>query len=799
MMTTTDQVENLKTNLLPLPKADDPTSPRIPFRTSYLLTREQEDAMIEHAVKRMAQIETQLGKDGESGGSSGAGNEVGNTRDAGGSGARQWDGKGYNPESFLGKRERLTQRYYSHVEDRALAGTVYEHSNLTLSLSQRITRQSIARTISFFCGQPDDVDWFSTEAVGVEDEAISDKIKKHSRWKVNQCQVKHRFIDWIEFARVRGEAVIKITHQKRGQIYKRTASILVAPKDAPEARRAREAGMQPGADGAVAMLDAHGDYIVQGDAFIDELAPLPVPAPVAVPEIGNTGEVSPQIAPIPTDSQVPEERPMPAPEMLAQSINEMASAPTGRKILKRDGVTVMPETPVWQEQVITRELITFEGPDAEMVDYRDFYFPINARDVQSADLVAHTYEKPLMDVVKMFRGQMGEGDAAIASLERAVERLSELAGSNHPAQSAAGQPRLDFQEENTDAARANPNCSLAEVFLTYDADGDGLMEEIFLLLDRTHKAPIYYEYLANVTVRGARPFYVIRPRAVDGRLYGMGDMEFFDPEQEFLDLQINRHNFRDSKAGTISFWDPSLTLEGDLDPMLRLNDGATYTKKAGAKTEDILSRVRLENDSESLEFLINLFMQMMQLKSGVLNGADRSVTHMPSSNTLGEEQLITESGDELFSHTISTLFPDVEAALGAVVDVIYANLNRTEVFNYFNGEANEILSLTPDDVRDLAMNVSLSLSRTQARKALETGEKAQAIVDWFYQLAPMLQERLANFARGRLKAMGVSQSDKIIEPVDPALMPGIDPATGQPLPAPAEGKVMPMPPATSAV
>jgi hypothetical protein len=83
-------------------------------------------------------------------------------------------------------------------------------------------------------------------------------------------------------------------------------------------------------------------------------------------------------------------------------------------------------------------------------------------------------------------------------------------------------------------------------------------------------------------------------------------------------------------------------------------------------------------------------MQLMQMKSGKVNGADRAVSGLPSSDTLGEEELITSSGEELFARMLAHLFPGVKAGLMAVVDVIYANLNRVEVFNYFNGEADEI-------------------------------------------------------------------------------------------------------------
>jgi hypothetical protein len=76
------------------------------------------------------------------------------------------------------------------------------------------------------------------------------------------------------------------------------------------------------------------------------------------------------------------------------------------------------------------------------------------------------------------------------------------------------------------------------------------------------------------------------------------------------------------------------------------------------------------------------------------------------------------------------------------------------------------LSLDPADVRDLAINVTLELSRTQARKAQQSGDKTTALVSWFYGLPFVLQQRVCTYARGQLKGLGVSQADKIIDPVD---------------------------------
>jgi hypothetical protein len=743
------QVENLRDELLPAPEHDPDADnkPRMPFKTSYVLTREQEDALVAHSLARIEQLEGQLGREFRE---DGAGGGKGQTMFA----------TIKNQHSWMGKRERYTLDYYNHIDYRAVPDTVYAESNQTASLAQRIAMQMIARAIIFFFGQPDDIDWFSSSAVGAEDDTLSDKIKKHARWKVDQCGVKHRFIDGIEFAFVRGEAVMKVTHQERGQVFKRTSTILKVPEDSELARKAREAGMEP-EDGMLPGLDANGDYICQGDRFVDEMAEAP-PAP----EPGLVSKAVGVVKNFLAGGTGPE------PGAIDGGVNPNAAEqqpqlqPTGRKILKRDGVTVLPEEPVWETKLVTRNLVTFEGPEAEIVYWKDFLCPEDATDVQRADLVAHLYDKTVMQVARMFRGQFGEGDAAIEDMTAAIERLRDMLNLSNAPKAAAGQPRTDFKETDTTGATGVPKVLMAECHETYDADGDGVEEEIMLVLDRINKVPIYYEYEANVTVKGIRPFQVWRPMPVDGRWYGMGAMELLDPETKFIDQQISRYDFRTSSAGITPFWQAANTAEGSRDADLKFHTGKTYTLINGKTKEETLGFVEIPTDAKALEYLINLYMQIAQNKSGVLNGADRATSGLPSSDTLGEEEIITNSGDELYTRMLAHLFPGVKGSLSAVIDVIYANLNRVEVFNYFNGEADEILSLDPDEVRDLPLNVTLELSRTQARKALENSEKATALVSWFYSLPVQLQQRVSAYARQQLKALGVSQADKIIDPLD---------------------------------
>ena len=710
------QTEQLASKLPNIP--GNPDAPRMPFKTAYVLTREQEDALVQHALSRLDQIELQLGKR----------NPTQAPRSTGGTDFQLF----CDPYSFMGKREKYTARYYNHVADRAVKNSIYEHSNATASLSQRITAQMIAKSNSFFYGQPDDMEWFTAEGIGIDDEEIAEKVKKYARQIAKECHVKERHAQAVEFAWVRGESVVKTTHQERFQVYKRTATFLVDDSEA-------------------AILDAHGDYILESDVFVAQMAP-------ATPEAAEGNQQFPQ-------SENGEEQ---APPM----------APTGLMVLRRDGVTVLPKNPQWKTDIIKRRLVTWSGPDSRICYYKDFLCPIDAPGIQpgEADLIAHLYDKTAMEVAQMFSDQYQEGDAGVADYSSAVDVLRNMLSDSSAAKSSEGQPRIDFFEQTTDGSPNNPKSQIAECWLTYDADGDGQQEEIMLVIDRRTKTPIFYEYTANVTLRGLRPFEVIRPIAVDGRWYGMGAMEYFDPEQEFIDLQINRRNFRDGASGRVTFWSPWATMEGQRDPALRLNNGKTYTLREGYKAEQALSYVQLPDNTEGIKELIELFMQLMQIKSGVVNGADQQISGLPMARTATGINEVTTSGQELFTMFLLRLYPGVEAALRSVIDVTFSSLDQRKVFTYFNGDAMEILSLSPDDVRDLPLHVSLSITQQRDQQVLQAGNTADQVIDSYYQRPLPLQIRTRNYTLQRLKSLRVSQPDTIIEPMDPNAMQPQQPA-----------------------
>lgn len=302
-----------------------------------------------------------------------------------------------------------------------------------------------------------------------------------------------------------------------------------------------------------------------------------------------------------------------------------------------------------------------------------------------------------------------------------------------------------------------------------------------LILDRKNKKPIYYDYTANMTPDGQRPFDVIRASKVDNRWHGIGAMEMFESSQNIIDLLVNRWNFSQSSAGRVDFWRPYNTIEGDRDPNLKLNWGGTYTPKPGMKAEDCLETVTLPDiKHEALQNMFEFFLQMVLNESGVQHANDANAVGMDSAKLATGIRNIEKSGQELFALFLSALEPGVQGVVRRSSGVIFFNLNAQEAFTFFEGDTMQLDQITPEEVRDLDLNVQILMTRYRGEQVLQSSGQAAALATQFYSLPPEIQQLLAPLYRDQLKALQVANADEIIVPgmvIAPPAAPGGQPAS----------------------
>jgi hypothetical protein len=685
-----------RTDHVPEPKdrnQDSTVAKRVPFATalSEELTGEQEEGLVEHALKRVADLESEMGRD-----------LVLNQNWASSEKMSSTQVVQKATDSHLGKRSRYEDVFSNKVDWRPYVfGGIFKESNLVVPLARRIARQMIARAQNYFFETDP---WFAAEPEGVEDTLLADKIDRYAKYKLKQLGSKKNKERAIKEAMIRGEAVVKTTHTVRDQLFNTYANVLIDAEDNP-------------------ILDSAGGFILETDTWVEETAVDPA-----------TGQ------PVPTGS--------------------------GKLVLKRDGVTEQPQTLLWAQRVIPKRQIIFQGPESPVVYYKDFLCPLTAADVQQADFVAHLYDKPVMELVDLYvkNGMLeATGKARLEAVQRTIQLIRELTNNTSESKSGANQSDRPGDGDDTRASlqdRGEPVAEIAECYLWYDANGDGIMENIMLVVDKKNRVPLFYDYVPNVTIDGLRPFEVVRINEVSGRWYGEGVMEMFESTQNIIDLLVNRWNHSQSRAGRVDFWRPDLTLEGRSNPNLIMNYGNSYTLAPNAKAEEALTSVYLEDTKfDNLERMFQFFMQVAQNESGTANGNDAATAGLDTQKLATGIRNIEKSGQEMFAPFISDLEPPLENILKRELLVLFANLDRAEIFNYLDRdtstgkEIQKIDQITPEEVRNLTMNVSLLLTRYKGEQQLIQGEQASAIVERFYTLPVQIQPFVAQFYKNQLKAI----------------------------------------------
>lgn len=627
-------------------------------------------------------------------------------------------------ETWIGKRTLYDLTYRNDMRWRVgLLGGIFAKTNLVVPAARRICRQMIARAVNyFFATSP----WFSAYPVGAMDRVMADQTDRYSRWKMDQAKLQRTEEQAVERAFIVGEAVVKTSWAHRQQFYKTDAEVLVD---------------ETGAD----ILGADGDYIMQSDKWILDATEDPTQPGVMIP-----GELM---------------------------------------MLARDGVTPQPAALTFVKKKITRRITHYKGPEAKVIQFRDFLCPLEAETVQEADCVVHIYDKPVMELADEWKKAIPLNATAEERMEanrRAVEMLRRIGNSSGDHSSAQNSGAVDnASAERLHSDQTQPVLEIGEFHLRYDADGDGLLEDVFLVVDLKTRTPIFYDYEANVTPDGLRPFSVVRVNEVPGRWYGLGAMEMFQTSQEIVDLWMNRKSFASSAMGRVTFWDPSKTKEGAAVPHLKLNDGMTYTLNTGAKAEEALSVIYLDdNKIDDLQSMIEFFMQLMMSESGIMNANDGNVAGMDSTKLATGIRNIEKSGQELFGLYLGHLEPGINESLSKMVKIMLANLDPTEIYRYFESgemggeDSSEMREINPGDISNIEINTRILLSRRRGEQVIESNIRILELIDKFDSYSYERQVTVVNNFVDMARQFQCANPEKLFIPIQLPVGP-----TGKPLDA----------------
>ena len=630
------------------------------------------------------------------------------------------DGFSNPSRSFFGKRELFELTYHNNVEWRAnVLGNLFSESNRTLPIARRGTRQMAARAVrNYFSVEP----WIKATGTNKPDGAISldEQVavagERFFLFKSRESGFKNVMQRAVERAFVQGECVLKTRHTTKFNYYRTSMSILVD-----------EMGK--------VVLGSDGDYIVEGkDSFS-------------------------------------------RPEMEPDAEGMVAEVdPNSPLFLDRDGKTPIPlgSRFEWRDSLL-RKHTTYSGPTTEIVPTRDFICMPNEKDIHDAQFIAQLISISPFDIVNTFGAEIVNESKTtaerLAITNNFIQLLSDMDGDGSSAKTSNDFARPELNESSSYMNRidfGNSRSEVAEVYMEYDADGDGSPEQVFMAIDRRRKKLIYCNYLQNVTDDGQRPFNVLTVNRVHGRWHGIGMMEQMEHLQQSVDLWLNRASFSSSSTGTNAFFNQDNVYEGDrfagtgMD--LPFNTGVVYHLKQGKTAADTLQYVTVPEVKmrEFLEFM-NLNMQMAANEAAILGTNDMQAAGLDSSQLATGIRDNTAKGDEMFGLVTSHLDNDITRTVQKFAGVLFANMNEEEEYQWSEGDTALLDTIKKIDVSKLRYHFTLTLTgglREQTISALQVA--LPQVMSWS-QLPSQMMAASLPLIEAELKALQIPNASAILQ------------------------------------
>jgi hypothetical protein len=447
----------------------------------------------------------------------------------------------------------------------------------------------------------------------------------------------------------------------------------------------------------------------------------------------------------------------------------MADAePVSKRVAKDPELNLAGVVTSFRSMFIEEEQVRFENVDAFPVHFRDFIAPLDVARLEDADLVGQGYDISLTAL----RGQYEIAEELLEILKHGKDERKEE------------QPDETKEKRGDDEALINPTLTVAECIVRIDPLGDGKIRRLFVLYARESKKIIWADYLHNVTPDGTLPFFAIPCFEVQNRWYGRGYFERFAADQAYIDRQFCYVNHRNRHSGVLGrFIKRDGVRELDDTNELIIDPEKWYDVEPNKDVRDIAHIVTVPDLDERTWQMMNMRVQLVQLRAGVGAANQGGATSLPQSHTATGIEAILASGSVLAKEPIQNMKSGIEAALYYAIRLIYANFDAEETFTYEEGDQTILAQINPEELRNLHLNVRLMMTRFSSLERRESAINAMALLQGYIALPEEEKEFARPLVVQGIKGWGIEDADSVVRPPLPPPSP-VDPglATGEPLP-----------------
>ncbi|MEP6672351.1 MAG: hypothetical protein ABJF10_24515 [Chthoniobacter sp.] len=601
---------------------------------------------------------------------------------------------------------------------------IFSLKNETLGIIRSVKRFLLARICKdLFGSEP----IFYVRPEGKVDKPLAEAMQKHAGWKLRQADYKAKIKRAIDTLFDVGFVAIKTTWDVQEDVSESLEMILVHK-----------------ADGAP-VLTQDGDYIYEDDETFD-------PNEQGQPVDAASAEGSEQGQPAGVEGMQEE-----AAETPEQEAAEQPEAATPLlAFVKAPEVVLDASLYTWAEHLVEQKVRLYSGLRIDACERKDVFWPINVPNMEESDMIAHRYDRPLSELRAKYAPESFDEDAeeqgpAAEEPEKVDSEVSAILGKlkneSQSPKSEASKPMKN--EAEASGQDEDPMIQVAECSFDFDCFEDGKPRRLHLVLLPQQNECIYAEYRAAMAPRAAKNIHLLAINRRRNRAYGRGLWEVYENLADAADQLLNAILYRNSYvADPTKIWNPQNTAEGKANPDLKFEPGATYsTVSSQTDPKNILNVIEIPDLDERTWKLMELFMQLIQLDSGVTNANQGDVSNLPSNSTATGINSMLESSSVLHQYVLEEIRDCLTPQLAFAIGLIYLKQDGDETYEYLQNDADpaaEQVMLLKDakKLRHLPMNVDILLTRTKRQEWREAATAAIPMGVQYGQLPPADQTRM---------------------------------------------------------
>lgn len=419
----------------------------------------------------------------------------------------------------------------------------------------------------------------------------------------------------------------------------------------------------------------------------------------------------------------------------------------------------------WGEAFSKKQTIIRQGVECIPLHYNDISF---REDAPELDLrytnVYVSVEMSVFEAMRRFNLSKTDairlGQVADKKLRSDTDKAHEAAVDSttvHPFDDTPlGQEELDKM--------LNTRVRLVEAYIRGDAIGSGKEARMCIVFPpHSEDWIIWADYLANVSPKAELPIKCDVWEPIPHKLYGRGFFSKYAYLQTGADNFWNQMNFRNSMAANpiTAIHTENMELDDDTADV-RIGPG-TVIKPKGQKTlKDCIEFGEIPQlDQQSME-LFQIGMQLAQARAGITNASQGDSSSAPESNTATGVRALLSRGAVLLKKPIRHLRRSKGRGFSYAVKLHYANFDRDEAFVWGEGENKELVTITPDHIKDLDIDVVMLLTQEQNQTKLQGAQVMLSMITGYAALSPLYQAGAKGGIVQALKALEFQNAEDMV-------------------------------------